>query len=132
MSFTSDNKAAFFNPAIPGVKAAYFRNSTTPIYCHFSRVTHTFSALGVSIKIGSILMEAATEDLPDIARNELIIVGTAPEAYEDQGGDEEIIEEGDGDDKTEVEEMQGEYYVLTHSSDGMGSTYVFLSRDKGA
>ena len=125
MSFTSDNKAAFFNPAIPGVEAAYFRGNL--IYVHYSNVKHAFSLHGVNINIGSVLIEAATEDVPDIANGELILIGTAPVVGE-LTGDEEIIEEGE---ETEVISTQQEFYVIDHKADGLGSTYIYLSRKKG-
>lgn len=127
MSFTSTNKAAFFNPSIPGVEAAFFRTNTDPIYVHYSIVETKITVNGVNISAGSVLLEAATEDVPTISNGDFFKIGEVPEDGEEEGAEEEIIEEGE---ETEITTSQNEFYVISHQSDGLGSTYIYLSRDK--
>ena len=108
---------------------ATFRGST--FGCMLNNQADTLSFFGVDISTHSILLTTVTTNIPDAAVNELIILGEAQEDFEDQGGDEEIIEENDD---PVVEIMQGEYYIIDVKKRFNGNPYrtaLVLSRNKG-
>lgn len=106
-----------------------FRGNT--FGCMLNNQVDAMAFFGIDISTHSILLTTVTTNIPDAAVNELIILGEAQETYEDQGGDEEIIEEN-GDPVVEI--MQGEYYIIDVKKRFDGNPYraaLVLSRNKG-